>query len=84
MKKMRLTRRRKEEDIITIEVLFKILDIRELWLTIAVADLDQIGQKHSQYKVEVLKQVRFQRIVSIVLVFSSNKVLIEFNKCFKI
>lgn len=81
---MRLTRRRKEEDIITIEVLFKILDIRELWLTIAVADLDQIGQKHSQYKVEVLKQVRFQRIVSIVLVFSSNKVLIEFNKCFKI
>ena len=83
MKKMRLIRRRKEEGIITIEALFKTLDTKELWLTIVAVDHDQIGQKRSQYKAEVLKQVQFQRIVSIVSVYLNNKVLIEFSKCFK-
>lgn len=66
MKKMKLIKRRKEEDTITIEVLFKTLDIKGLWLTIVAVDHDQIGLKHSQNKAEALKQVQFQKIVSIV------------------
>lgn len=57
MRKMKFDPRTSEDDEIMNEVLFKILDLRVLWLTIVIVKVDLKDREQS--KVEIQKPVQF-------------------------